>query len=89
MGYFSNGTEGDLYEAEYCANCANYRVLEEAACMTCPVLEVHALFNYDQCKDGQLGDALTLLLGTLIPHDVHNEQCAMFLERPPTGGDEG
>ena len=43
MGYFSNGTEGDMYEEKYCNHCINMD--QEKGC---PVLNLHLLWNYEQ-----------------------------------------
>ena len=51
MAHFSNGTEGDMYEAQYCAKCAHWaRHDPESDSWSCPVMDVHACYNYDQCK---------------------------------------
>lgn len=69
MGYFSNGTEGDMYEAKWCDHCIHQDD-------PCAVWEAHLLRNYEECnkKDS--------ILHLLIPREgVHNGQCRMFKER--------
>lgn len=77
MGYFSNGTEGDMYQAEYCQNCLNNR--EDDYGINCPVIVAHEIYNYDECnkKDS--------ILHILIPRDEqgHNKKCSMFLTDNP------
>lgn len=76
MGYFSNGSEGDMYEAQYCANCLHDENND------CPVLLAHLLFNYDQCKN----EAYAKVLNIFIPQTKDgcgNEKCTMFVPRPP------
>lgn len=69
MGYFSNGCEGESYEAKYCRNCVHDE--------RCAVMLAHLLYNYDECnkKDS--------ILHILIPRgkDGFNEQCKMFLKK--------
>lgn len=79
MGYFSNGSEGDWYEAQYCARCVHEGTEERS----CPIMELHALYNYDQCKKPSTAAAL----GLLIPRDATggNGQCAMFWARGRSG----
>ena len=68
MGYFSNGTEGEMYEERYCANCAHQD--------GCTVWLAHMVHNYDECNNPES------ILHLLIPRskdNVGNEQCTMFL----------
>lgn len=80
MGYFSNGTEGEMYEAKYCRRCLHYETDPDweghpEAC--CPVWLIHLMFNYEQLKNKDLETTLSLL----IPKDgVYNGQCTMFKE---------
>lgn len=79
MGYFANGSEGDAYEARYCIRCANQ---DDDGC--CPVMDVHTLYNYEQLDDDSRGDALSLVLGTLIPRtECFNAECKMFRATNP------
>lgn len=68
MGYFSNGTEGMMYQEEYCAHC-----LHES---NCAVWDAHMLLNYDECNNKDS------ILHMLIPRDEKgfNAKCKMFLE---------
>lgn len=72
MGYFSNGTEGDIYEAQYCARCVH-----ENKSDGCPVMLAHVLHNYRDCNKEDS------ILHILIPRTDNgfNAQCAMFIER--------
>ena len=77
MGYFSNGTEGDDYEARYCCKCLNYD--DE---MGCPILNLHLLWNYDAVGpsvDPNERDAKAYALNHFIPRKgIENLQCRMF-----------
>jgi len=70
MGYFSNGTEGDMYEAEYCDHCVHSQGRE------CPVLLAHLLWNYDECNNK------ASILHKMIPRDAEgwNQQCFAYVK---------
>lgn len=72
MGYFSNGTEGMIYEEHFCFRCIHDK--DEDGCA---VWLAHMLRNYDECnkKDS--------ILHLLIPRDEEsgrNGKCRMFHE---------
>ena len=69
MGYFSNGTEGDIYQSEYCDRCVHMN--EEHGC---PCWSAHEEWNYDECnkKDS--------ILHKMIPRlGVTNGPCYFFV----------
>jgi hypothetical protein len=69
MGYFSNGTEGDCYEARYCAHCRHGEAEDG-----CPVMLLHLLHNYEECNKPDS------FLHVLIPRTKDgNAECAMFI----------
>ena len=80
MAYFSNGSEGDYYEAKFCDRCVHQN--SETGC---PVWNLHMLWNYEAVGEKPLFPATAAkahALNTLWPTDgVHNAQCAMFHER--------
>ena len=70
MGYFSNGTEGMMYEEDFCDRCEHQD--------GCAVWFAHSLYNYDECNNEKS------ILHLLIPRSkdgLENEQCRMFLEK--------
>jgi len=74
MGYFSNGTEGMMYEERFCCNCIHNKEDEQ-----CPVWYIHEVFNYDAVgKDAD--NKIKKILNTLIPRtaDGFNGECSMF-----------
>ena len=79
MAYFSNGTEGDMYEAEYCKRCWHFRDRADGRGEGCPVMDVHIANNYDQFGSKEL----EWILSTLIPKrsDGFGDTCSMFIER--------
>lgn len=74
MGYFSNGTEGDLYESRYCNRCVH-----EDDEKGCPVMLAHILYAYELCNEEKHPGKV--MLDLLIPRSKDgcgNEQCVMF-----------
>ena len=77
MGYFSNGTEGECYEAAYCARCIHGPRANPDR--PCTVWMLHLLYAYEDCNKPES------YLNDLIPRTddrVGNEQCTMFIEAP-------
>jgi hypothetical protein len=75
MGYFSNGTEGESYQADYCSRC----VVHERGCA---VWFLHMMHNYEECNKE------ASFLHVLIPRSkdkLGNERCTMFVEKPQAG----
>lgn len=68
MAYFSNGTEGMIYEERYCDRCLHQE--------GCPVWDAHLLYSYRDCNDE------SSILHMLIPRDGgRNSQCRMFVDK--------
>ena len=68
MGYFSNSTEGNFYEQEFCAKCWHYH--------DWAVLQAHMLYNYEECNNPNS------ILHLLIPRSedgLSNLKCRMFV----------
>ena len=78
MAYFSNGTEGAIYQDRYCCNCVNYRDLNDGRGYGCPIWDAHLMF-----LDLKKPDACAVL-DHLIPREKDPPgfaaQCSMFLE---------
>lgn len=70
MGYFPNGTAGDLYQEEFCNRC------EHDAGNDCPIWNAHLLWSGKEGKQ----DVLDLLIPR--SEDGENEQCSMFKADP-------
>jgi hypothetical protein len=76
VGYFSNGTEGEVYEAQYCAKCLHRDGPDGNS--SCSVMLAHLLHNYDECNKPES------ILHLLIPRakdGVGNERCTLFAVR--------
>ena len=76
MGYFSNGTEWEFYEAEYCTRCAHVDGPDGKS--GCPIVFLHMLHNYDECNKEDS------FLHVLIPRrkdGYGNEKCTMFFDK--------
>lgn len=73
MGYFSNGSEGDAYEAKYCNRCVHSG--EDGT--GCNVMLAHVLFAYEECNRDSNAKRM---LDMLIPRDgAFNGECTMFV----------
>lgn len=72
MAYFSNGTEGEMYQEAYCDKCVH-------GGGSCAVWLAHNLHNYRDCNDKES------VLHLLIPRTdaFTNGQCRMFLKGKP------
>lgn len=71
MGYFSNGTEGMMYQEQWCGRCAN------DVNQDCAVWLAHLIANSEGANNPES------ILHLLIPLDgVQNKQCRMFREMP-------
>jgi len=72
MGYFSNGSEGALYEHAHCSACIHYAEAPDV----CPVWWVHLAYVTDanRCED----KTAQMILDELIPIEgVWNQECKM------------
>lgn len=77
MGYFSNGTEGMMYEEQYCSECIHGQGNDVDDGEACPVWMLHFQHNYDE------GNKPDSILHVLIPFkDGRNGECRMFVQRP-------
>jgi hypothetical protein len=75
MGYFSNGTMGEMYETRYCERCIHYSELPG-----CPVFVLHLVWNYDQHSDPTKAEALEQFIPTLDA-PPWNGPCKMFVAK--------
>lgn len=67
MAYFSNGTEGMIYQHDFCSRCIHNG--------NCSVWEAHLIYNYRECNNKES------ILHLLIPRNgTENEQCTMFIQ---------
>lgn len=69
MGYFSNGTEGEIYYAKYCSGCRH----DDGDEKLCPIWTMHLIHNGD--------DDMSDTLGMFIPVDDRtgeNKRCLFF-----------
>lgn len=70
MGYFPNGTAGEIYRDRFCSRCIHGH--------SCTVWLVHMLFNYEECNKPESILHHLIPISKQIP--VENEQCTMFVE---------
>lgn len=67
MGYFSNGTEGEMYVDQVCSKCVHNE--------GCTVMALHMMHNYAECNKPDS------FLHVLIPrreNGLGNKKCTMF-----------
>lgn len=85
MGYFSNGSEADYYQAEYCNKCVNMRDnMRDGRGHGCPILDLHSLWNYDATgKDADETKKEGLEMFIPRNNDGSNGECTMFLRKEP------
>lgn len=67
MGYFPNGTSGEIFYEQHCSKC-HHDINED-----CPVWLAHLMSNYDECNKPES------ILHLLIPKDC--SKCNMFIPR--------
>ena len=79
MGYFSNGTEGLMYEERYCVRCVHYQPDPDKP--GCPIWGAHWLYAYE----GNHAEVLDMLIPR-APAPEWNARCRMFVA-PPQGGE--
>lgn len=82
MGYFSNGTEGAIYEDTFCRRCVHYGPEEGPGC---PVWLAHLIHAYDLCNDDPNTSPGKQMLDMLIPPREDgglngNGRCVMFVQ---------
>lgn len=76
MGYFPNGTAGEMYEGYYCSRCVHQHGPDGES--GCAVWHAHLLHSYADCNNKDS------ILHILIPREgIENEQCRMFHEKQP------
>lgn len=82
MGYFSNGTEGQIYEQTFCARCIHYDH-DLGVDKPCPIWMAHFLYSYELCNEKEHPGKV--MLDMLIPEDHENGlngngRCRMFVQ---------
>lgn len=78
MGYFSNGTEGEIYQERFCFNCVNWQDKDDGRGPGCAIWDVHLLNNYGQFKNDELKQAMAVLIPRA--EGGENGQCRQFIE---------
>lgn len=84
MAYFSNGTEGDRYQAEYCRHCMFWvgDDLKIGSDVGCPIWQVHELYVGDADWQPTL-DMLIPMVPKVINGIAHSfpGECVGFFRR--------
>lgn len=99
MGYFSNGTEGEGFVDNWCANCAHWTEPDDPK--QCTIWMLHLCYNGEQHNSGMVkisknlsmhGPTLKEMLGDLIRRETatRGQECTMYLPRytPVVSGGE-
>lgn len=73
MGYFSNGTEGMVYEERFCSRCVHRDGKDGQS--GCALWLAHTLHNYEECNKK---DSILHLLIPRSKDGLRNEECEMF-----------
>jgi hypothetical protein len=93
VGYFSNGTEGLMYQEAYCFRCQNWgkdKLSESSGQPGCPVWDAHLFYAYEECNSKSNAKMILDMLIPLVDHTFKdgithkiNGECSMF--RPVIG----
>lgn len=81
MGYFSNGTEGQLYEEQYCSRCVHRDGKDGQS--GCAVWLAHLMDNYEQCNNPDSVLHVLIRQGDRKKGEPWNLECEMFIPRDP------
>lgn len=71
IGYFSNGTEGEIFEEQWCSRCVHSDISggrEIGVDPPCPVWMAHSLYSYELCNKDE--DPGKVILDMLIDHKI-------------------
>lgn len=84
MGYFSNATEAERYQAMYCFLCINWRDPDDGRGEGCPIWDMQLMHNQAQSRT-----VMAKVINEFIPRNgTDNEQCTMFVEVTTTQFDK-
>lgn len=82
MAYFSNGTEGEIFENRWCSRCVNN------AEGNCPIWCLHLLWN-SAAVGNDADETAAASLNTLIPmRGLDPDKCSMFCKSDLLGLEE-
>lgn len=82
MAFFSNGTEGEIFEERFCRRCVHRpRTDEDGEAEDCAVWLLHLAHNSEQLKDPTWKAALDALITPGMPDE---QRCRMFVPVPET-----
>jgi len=90
MAYFSSGTEAMRYQEEWCGRCAHFTDRDESETPSCPVLDLHWLWNnyqHGKCDEAKMKRRILLMfIPEVVVHSVkYVAKCAMFHESSKEG----
>ena len=78
MAYFSNGTDGQIYQEEFCLKCVNWVNLNDGRDYGCPIMDAHMVFEIHK---GPQAEVLRHFIPDSTFNDDHalcHSECIMF-----------
>jgi len=97
MAYFSNGTEGLIYQEQYCFRCEHWEQRPGEGAEGCPVWDAHLMWAYELCNEKD--HPAKQMLDMLIPMRDHTfsdgitspvaAECTLFKARQEVLFDDG
>lgn len=88
MGYFSNGTEAEMYEERFCSRCIHHD-REIGVDPPCPVWLSHILFAYEECNNASNAKEMLDMMIPRTEDGIDNKECAMFHPKDAGAAIEG
>jgi hypothetical protein len=92
MAYFSNGTEGLMYQERYCMRCQNWgrdRLTDKSGEPGCPIWDAHLLYAYEECNSESNAKYILDALIPMVDHTAKDGlsyhmagECSMFFPKP-------
>ena len=79
MAYFSNGTEGMMYEEQFCDKCVHQGIDSNGEGKGCPIWNAHFMYNYDAAGNETAKGILEMLIPTRSD-GLFADECSMFQE---------
>ena len=92
MAYFSNGTEGMIYNETYCVRCQNWgrdSLSKKTEVDGCPIWDAHMAFAYEECNSNSNAKKILDALIPMVDHTASDGisyhiagECSMFFPKP-------
>lgn len=89
MGYFSNGTEAEMYEERFCSRCVHTDLHAIGETPPCAVWWAHSMFAYEECNNASNAKEILDMLIPRTEDGIGNDECKMFVPRDVGAAIEG